>query len=85
MTRFLSYAKIKSNLTRYLVEAVLMYNTNSEKLVITSASGQTKYKLDTLHQENNHEEADTLMMCTQSMGTWIRADYGDTSLSVHHS
>ena len=62
--RFLSHEKTKSDLTEYLAAKTLEYSKNSLKLVITSACGITKsnrYIGDFV--TNNHEEADTLMIC----------------------
>ena len=52
------------DLTEYLAEAVLKSNANSQKLVITSTSHQhTRSKRSIQFEENNHEEADTVMIC----------------------
>ncbi|KAG1652800.1 hypothetical protein GQR58_026051 [Nymphon striatum] len=64
MSRFLSHDKTKAALTEYLAEKILDYSRDSPKLVITSASGRTHSNNDTDHfEDNNHEEADTLMIC----------------------
>lgn len=62
MSRFLSHSQTKADLTEYLAEKTLLYNRNSPKLVIASACGHTRNN-STLHvEDNNHEEADTLMI-----------------------
>ena len=63
MGRFLSHEKTKADLTEYLAQVVLKNNANSQKLVITSASGCTISNHDMQFEDNNHEEADTLMIC----------------------
>ena len=63
MERFISRKKMKADLTKYLAEAVLKKNANSQKLVITSAAGHTRSNQTMQFKENNHEEADTLMIC----------------------
>ena len=63
MARFLSHEKTKADLTDYLAKAVLRMNANSPRLFITSSSGCTKSNHDIQFEENNHEEADTLMIC----------------------
>ena len=63
MGRFLSHEKTKAELANYLAEAVLKKNANVPKLVITSASGHTRSNRTLQFEENNHEEADTLMIC----------------------
>jgi len=51
-------------LTEYLAEKTLNYNKDSPKLIITSAAGHTRSNRDVGHfPDNNHEEADTLMIC----------------------
>lgn len=62
MSRFLSHDKTKADLTNYLAAKTLEYNSTSHKLVITSSSGHTKSNKDLLFQDNNHEEADTLLI-----------------------
>ena len=63
MGRLLSHEKTKADLTEYLAETVFENNANSQKLVITSASGNTRCNRSIQFEENNHEEADTLMIC----------------------
>ena len=46
MGRFLSHEKTKADLTEYLARTVIENNINSQKLVITSASGCTRSKRD---------------------------------------
>ena len=41
---------------------VLTYNTDTPKLVITSSSGYTRSNGSIWFEDNNHEEADTLMI-----------------------
>ena len=55
--------KTKADLTDYLTKATLDYNKNSPQLVITSTSGHTKSNRNMHFEDNNHEEADTLMIC----------------------
>jgi len=62
MSRFLSHDKTKADLTNYLAAKTLEYNRTSHKLVITSSSGHTWSNKDLLFQDNNHEEADTLLI-----------------------
>ena len=62
MSRFLLHDKTKADLTNYLAAKILEYNSTSQKLVITSSSGHTRSNEDLLFQENNHEEADTLVI-----------------------
>jgi len=64
LTRFLSHDQTKANLTEYLAEKTLDYNKDSPKLIITSAAGHTRSNRDVgPFPDNNHEEADTLMIC----------------------
>ena len=62
MSRFLSHDKTKADLTDYLAAKTLEYNRGSSELIITSASGHTRSNKDLLFEENNHEEADTLLI-----------------------
>lgn len=62
LSRFLSHNKTKSDLTEYLANKTLEYNKRSSKLIITSASGITRSNKDLVFEENNHEEADTLLI-----------------------
>ena len=62
MKRFLSHDKTKADLADYLAMKVLSYNTDSPKLVITSSSGYTRSNGSIEFEDNNHEEADTLMI-----------------------
>ena len=61
MSRFLSHDKTKADLTDYLAAKILEYR-GSSKLIITSASGHTRSNKDLVFEENNHEEADTLLI-----------------------
>ena len=62
--RFLSHNQTKSDLTKYLAEKVQLYNKDSDKIIITSAAGFTNSNIDVGPlPDNNHEEADTLMIC----------------------
>lgn len=64
MKRFLSHQKTKRDLTLYLYNAILKHNMDSSKLVVASAGGTTRCNKQHLQfQNNNHEEADTLMVC----------------------
>ena len=61
ISRLLSHEKTKADLTNYLAAVTLEYNRTSHKLVISSSSGHTRSNKDSLFQDNNHEEADTLL------------------------
>ena len=61
ISRLLSHEKTKADLTNYLAAKTLEYNRTSHKLVISSSSGHTRSNKDLLFQDNNHEEADTLL------------------------
>ena len=64
LSRFLSHDQTKADLTEYLAEKTLHYNKDSPKLIITSAAGRTRSNRNVgLFPDNNHEEADTLMIC----------------------
>ena len=63
LTRFLSHEKTKADLTDYLAKATLEYKKNSPQLFITSASGHTRSNRNMHFEDNNHEEADTCMIC----------------------
>ena len=53
-----------ANLTEYLAEKILKFNKDSPKLINTSAAGHTRSSRDVgSFLDNNHEEADTLMIC----------------------
>ena len=62
MSRFLSHDNTKADLTGYLACKTLEYNMESNKLIITSASGHTRSNKDLYFEDNNHEEADTLLI-----------------------
>jgi len=63
-SRFLSHDHKEANLTEYLAEKTLDYNRDSPKLIITSSAGHTRSNRDVgPFSDNNHEEADTLMIC----------------------
>lgn len=64
MSQFLSHDQTKNDLTEYLAVKTLDYNKDSPKLVITSAAGHTRSNKDVgSFPDNNHEKADTLMIC----------------------
>jgi len=64
LSQFLSHDQTKADLTEYLAEKTLDYNKDSPKLIITSAAGHTRSNRDVgPFPDNNHEEADTLMIC----------------------
>ena len=62
LKRFLSHDKTKADLADYLAMKVLTYNTDTPTLVITSSSGYTRSNGSIWFEDNNHEEADTLMI-----------------------
>ena len=62
MSRFLSHEQTKDDLTNYLAEKTLEYNRDLPKLVIVSAAGHTKSSSQLCFEDNNHEEADTLLI-----------------------
>ena len=62
MSRFLSHDQTKADLTDYLAEKILQFNKYSSQLVIISASGHTKSNGDISFEDNNHKEADTLII-----------------------
>lgn len=62
MKRFLSHEQTKADLTEYLAEKTLEFNKDSPKLVIVCADGSAKSNSDLQFEDNNHEEADTLMI-----------------------
>ncbi|KAK5911790.1 hypothetical protein CesoFtcFv8_001726 [Champsocephalus esox] len=62
LSRFLSHDQTKADLTDYLAAKIVEYNRGSSKLIITSASGNTRSNKDLLFEENNQEEADTLLI-----------------------
>ena len=63
MSRFLSHDKTKADLANYLAAKTFEYNSTSHKLVITSSAGKTRSNHgDLFFQDNNHEEADTLLL-----------------------
>jgi len=47
----------------YLAQATHNCKTDSPQLFITSAAGQTRSNRDLTFKENNHEEANTIMIC----------------------
>ena len=57
MNRFLSHDKTKADLTNCLAAKILVHNSTSH-----SSSGHTRSNQDLLFQDNNHEEADTLLI-----------------------
>jgi hypothetical protein len=60
LTRFLSHDATKADLTIYLAQSTIDFKKDSPQIVITSASGLTR---PLQFEANNHEEADTLMIC----------------------
>ena len=62
VSRFLSHDKTKADLTNYLAAKTIEFNSTPQKLAITSSSGHTWSNEDLLFQDNNHEEADTLLI-----------------------
>lgn len=79
MSRFLSHDKTKADLTEYLARKTLDYSKDSSKLIITSASGVTRSNKDVgIFDDNNHEEADTLMICLAVSAS--RRNQGDIQL-----
>ncbi|KAG1680871.1 Multidrug resistance-associated protein 1 [Nymphon striatum] len=82
MSRFLSHDKTKAALTEYLAEKILEYSRDSPKLMITSVSGRTHSNKDTDHfEDNNHEEADTLMICLAITSTRRNRELQDIQLT----
>ena len=63
MSRFLSHEQTKADLTEYLAEKTLEYNKDSSKVIIVSAAGHSRSNRNLHFDDNNHEEADTLMIC----------------------
>ena len=66
MKKFLSHNKTKSDLTDYLAMKVMIYNKDSPKLIVVSASGCTRSNSNIVFENNNHKEADTfrsIMQC----------------------
>ena len=62
MNRFLSHDRTKAHLTEYLASKTVEYSKNSSKLVIVSAGGHTESNSFLLFEEDNHNEADTLLI-----------------------
>lgn len=62
LSRFLSHSQTKADLTVYLAAKTLEYNMDSTKVFITSAAGYTRSNTDLRFDDNNHEEADTLLI-----------------------
>ena len=60
--RFLSHDKTKADLTDYMAMKVLPYNTDTSNLVTTSSSGYTRSNASVEFENNNQEEADTVMI-----------------------
>ncbi|KAJ4939708.1 hypothetical protein JOQ06_029151 [Pogonophryne albipinna] len=56
------FASNGTDLTDYLAAKILEYKRRSSKLIITSVSGNTRSNKYLLFEENNHEEADTLLI-----------------------
>ena len=62
LSRFLSHDQTKSDLAMYLAKGTLQHNMHSSKCVIVSASGKTSSNMQMQFDDNNHEEAGTLMI-----------------------
>ena len=62
MSRLLSHDQTKADLTEYLASKTIEYSKESSKLVIASAAGHTDSNSDLHFENNNHEEADTLLI-----------------------
>ena len=62
MRHLLFHDQTKADLTDYLAVKTLDYSKESSKLVIVSASGHTKSNSNLVFEDNNLEEADTLMI-----------------------
>ena len=62
MKRFLLHDQTKADLAEYLADKILEYNKDSSKLLIVCAAGKARSNSDLEFQDNNHEEADTLMI-----------------------
>src|SRR6267154_1673699 len=62
MNRFLSHDKTKADLTNSVAAHTLQYKSSSQKLVITCSSGHTRSNKDLVFDDNNHEEANTLLI-----------------------
>ena len=73
--------KTKADLTDYLAKTTLDYKTNSPQLVIASASGHTRNYRNLHFEDNNHKEADTLMIC---LAAEISQRYPDAQLVYSH-
>ena len=62
MSRLLSHDQTKADLTEYLASKTIEYSQESPKLVIASAAGHTESNSGLHFDDNNHEEADTLLI-----------------------
>ena len=62
MKQFLSHNQTKADLTIYLANKIISYSEHLSKLIIVSAGGQTRSNGHIIFDENNHDEADTLMI-----------------------
>ena len=62
-TVFIIHEKTKADLKVYHAEATINCTIGSPQLVITSASGKTSCNRDIEFEDNNHDEADILMIC----------------------
>ena len=80
MSRFLSHDKTKADLTDYLAAKILEYR-GSSKLIITSASGHTRSNKDLVFEENNHEEADTLLIHQAVLASQQNSPYAQLVIS----
>ena len=63
IARFLSHEKIKSRSNRLPRQSNPGLQKESIQLFITAASGHTRSNGNLHFEDNNHEEADTLMIC----------------------
>ena len=62
MSRLLSHDQTKADLTEYLALKTIEYSKDSPKVIIASAGGHTESNSQLHFDENNHEEADTLLI-----------------------
>lgn len=81
MDKLLSHEGTKRDLAIYLAENVLKYSTNNDKTLIVSYAGKTKSNKQIEFDENNHDEADGLMIRQGVLGKsrWPP----DTELTFH--
>ena len=62
LRRFLSHDQTKADLTLFLAGKIIDYNLSSSQRVVVSAGGKTWSNCGLTFKDNNHEEADTLMI-----------------------